>query len=196
MANSVSGAQSGPCACGLVLWMCVCVYSTYLYACEIECKRVVSCRPQCRLMAYRQVIYDLSVAGREKGDTRLSPQINKRCSGAHITSPLHVCERTDLALALFYFFLFFCLLKQLLAFCLSSHLAFFCSFLSFSTYFTTFFLCAPLLISCNPPPFPLPPLVVFVLPPLSAGSWGLWHASHHLQKYGVKSISWRTPLQQ
>lgn len=63
---------------------------------------MVRCRPWCRLMAYRQVIYDLSVAGREKGDTRLSPQINKRCSGAHITSTLHVCKTTDLALAFFF----------------------------------------------------------------------------------------------
>lgn len=125
--------------------ICTCVF-----ACEIECKLVVSCRPQCRLMPYRQVIYDLSVAGREKGDTRLSLQINKRCSGAHITSPLHVCKRTDLAPALY---LFFCVLKQLSVFWWSSHLALFSSFLSFSTYFNTFFLCAPLLIPCTLLPF-------------------------------------------
>lgn len=55
-----------------------------MLVCEIECKLVARCRPQCRVMPYRQVIYDLAVAGREKGDARLSQLINKRCSGAHV----------------------------------------------------------------------------------------------------------------
>lgn len=94
-------------------WCCECVclpvctvhIGTCVFVCEIECKLVVSCHPWCGLMAYRQVIYDLSVAGRKEGDTRLSLQINKRCSGAHIISPLHVCERTNLAPALFFIYL-------------------------------------------------------------------------------------------
>lgn len=88
------------CASVCTVHICTCVF-----VCEIECKLVVSCRPRCRLMACRQVIYDLSVAGRERGDTRLSPQINKRCSGATSPHPLHVCERTDLAPTRFYLFI-------------------------------------------------------------------------------------------
>lgn len=102
--------------------VCTVHICTCVFACEIECKLVVSCRPRCRLMAYRQVIYDLSVAGREKCDTRLSPQINKRCSGAHMTSPLHVCEIT------FYYYL--CLL-----FCFSP--VFSCCFLQFFYFILT-----------------------------------------------------------
>lgn len=102
MVNSVSGAQSVPCAC---VCLCVLYIFVHVFVCEIECKLVVSCRPQCRLMPYRQVIYDLSVAGGEKGDTRLSLLINKHCSGAHIQSPQHVCERTDLALVFLFLFL-------------------------------------------------------------------------------------------
>lgn len=82
----------------------VCALYIFVHVClrvRCECKLVVGCRPRCWLMVYGQVIYDLSVAGRE-GDMRLSPQINKRCSEAHITSPLHVCERTDWAPALFF----------------------------------------------------------------------------------------------
>lgn len=62
----------------------VCVLYIFVHVClrvRCECKLVVGCRPRCRLMVYGQVIYDLSVAGREGGgDTRLSPQINKHCS--------------------------------------------------------------------------------------------------------------------
>lgn len=171
--------------------VCTVHICTCVFACEIECKLVVCCRPRCRLMVYRQVIYDLSVAGSKEGDTRLSQQINKRCSGASITSPLHVCERTDSAPALF------CLLKQPVAFCWSSH------FLSFRFHtFQCFFLFCyhPYFNAMYPPPLfcpvPLLALIVFVLPFLTAGSSGLWHASHHLQEYGVKLISYRTLLQQ
>lgn len=101
MDNSVIGAHSTLCACRLVQWMCVllCVLYIFVHAGlrEMVCKLKVRCRPQCRLMLFRQVIYDLSVAGSEKGDVWLSLQINKYCSVAHITSPLHVCERPDLA---------------------------------------------------------------------------------------------------
>lgn len=90
--------------------------------------------------------------GREKGDTRLSPQINKRCSGAHVTSPLHVCERTDLALSLFYLFFVFSNSSQL-SVCLLILLSLFLFFHSLQISTSFFFLCAPLLIPCTLPPF-------------------------------------------
>lgn len=150
--------SSCECVCVPVCTVHIC---TFVFACESECKLAVSCRPRCRLMVYRQVIYDLSVAGREKGDTRLSPQINKRCSGAHITSPLHVCERNRFTSRSFLFI--FCLLKQLAAglLILLSSFPFF-----YSLHFNTFFSSCPSFITVYPPtlscPFSLPPLVVFV----------------------------------
>lgn len=164
MENSFLCMWIGPvCRSVCTVHICTCVF-----ACEIECKLVVSCRPQCRLMPYRQVIYDLSVAGREKGDTQLSLLINKRCSGPHITSPLHVCERTDLAVALVFYF-YFLSFRQLSAFCQTSQ-----SLLSLilCSYSLHYFSCLnTMYLSSLSHLVYLSPLVVFVLPPLSAGSW-------------------------
>lgn len=173
-----------PCVSVCTVHICTCVF-----ACEIECRLVVSCRPQCRLMPYRQVIYDLSLAGRETGDTRLSLLINKPSYGAHITSPRHVCEGTDLALALLFWSSQATLSSLLLDFS-----SCFCQFLTHILNRSH-----PLLIPCSIPAFPTlfasHLCLSFFYPFFSAGSWGPWHVTHHLQEYGVKSISWRTLLQ-
>lgn len=79
---------TGPFVCLYVLYIFLYVY----FVCQIERELVVSCQTTI-LMVYRQVIYDLSVAGSVEGDVRLPQQINKLCSGNHIASTLHVYER-------------------------------------------------------------------------------------------------------
>lgn len=90
----------------LSAFVCMCTLYIFLhvyFVCEIERRLVVSCRRRSRLMVYRQVIYDLLVAGSKEGDVRLSQQINKLCSGGHIASTLHVCDRAGWGPALLVF---------------------------------------------------------------------------------------------
>lgn len=98
---------------------------------------MVSCRPQCRWMVYRQVIYDLPVAGIEMGDTRLSLQINKLW-GPHHHIP--ACLRNNR-------FGFFFSPHTALSFGGFVSACFFSSFFSLCTHFTTILLCDPPLIS-------------------------------------------------